>query len=378
MARRILYVDLSDGTGGASLSLLTFLEALDRTRFEPLIAHREQSALAPKFRAAGDAVAVPLPEAPGLPLDATPGLVRDVARAVRYELAAALRLRAFVRRAQVALVHHNSGISRDRAGVLAIGVPQICHMRNFRPPSALSAFAGRRAAATVYLSRAVERFFSPFRLPRGRVIYEPIDTSPFATAEPLPRAAVGLSAGDLVISNVGRLDVWKGTDVFLQAMAEVMRAEPRARGLVVGPVSCPRYAARLRELASGLGIEQRIVFTGPRDDVPRVMATSDVVVHAATRPEPFGRVVAEALAAARPVVATRGGGVPEIVEDGVDGVLVPCGDASAMAAAILWTLRHRQCALDRAALAQQRAGRFSAQRHAAAMHELYDEVLQQR
>jgi glycosyltransferase involved in cell wall biosynthesis len=379
--KRVLYVDQSDGTGGASRSLLTLVAALDRSRFEPLLALREHHPLAAAFRAAGAEVALELPAVPPLPIDARPGLTGDVARAMRHELVAAVRLRRFVRRARIDLVHHNSGISRDRTSVLIIDAPQVCHMRNFRTPTAFTRLAARRAAAFVYVSAAVERFFAGLGLPRGRVIYDGIDAAAFAGAEPLPRAALGVAADDLVVSNVGRLDVWKGSDVFLQAMAQVVRAEPRARGLIVGPVTSADFAARLRTMVSDLGLGDRIVFTGARDDVPRIMATSDVIVHAATRPEPFGLVVAEALAAARPVIATRGGGVPEIVEDGIDGIdgiLVTCGAPDEMAAAILWTLRHRDEALRRAAAAQQRIGRFAPRLHAAAMQDLYDEVLRNR
>ncbi len=83
-----------------------------------------------------------------------------------------------------------------------------------------------------------------------------------------------------------------------------------------------------------LELTDRVIFTGARTDVPDLLALADVVVHCSIRPEPFGRVVVEALAAGRPLVAADGGGVVEIVEPDRTGVLVPAGDASALAAAI--------------------------------------------
>ena len=90
----------------------------------------------------------------------------------------------------------------------------------------------------------------------------------------------------------------------------------------------------LRQLAGSLGIGERIEFMGFRKDVPEIISAGTLVVHASTVPEPFGQVIVQAMAAGKPVVATRGGGVLEIVDDGVSGLLVPMKDADAMANAI--------------------------------------------
>jgi glycosyltransferase involved in cell wall biosynthesis len=95
---------------------------------------------------------------------------------------------------------------------------------------------------------------------------------------------------------------------------------------------------------------------GARDDVPRLLAACDVVVHASVLAEPFGRVLVEAMLAGRPVVATDAGGVPEVVTDGETGVLVPPGDAYALGDA-LTSLRHdasRAAALARSGSAHAR------------------------
>jgi glycosyltransferase involved in cell wall biosynthesis len=84
-----------------------------------------------------------------------------------------------------------------------------------------------------------------------------------------------------------------------------------------------------------------MLFTGFRDDVLDIMASMDVVVHASVQPEPFGQVLLEAMAEGRPVIATKGGGVSEIVEEGVTGLLVPPRDAGAMAGAMTAILTDR-------------------------------------
>ena len=100
------------------------------------------------------------------------------------------------------------------------------------------------------------------------------------------------------------------------------------------------YPARLRDLATGLGLAARTVFTGHLDDVRPALAAMDVFVHAGN-PEPFGLVVVEAMAMAKPVVAFTHGALPEIVVDGETGLLVPPGDEHTLAARVLHLLTHR-------------------------------------
>ena len=94
------------------------------------------------------------------------------------------------------------------------------------------------------------------------------------------------------------------------------------------------YELRLREQVSRSNIGHAVEFCGFCDDVHDRIARLDILVHASVTGEPFGQVLIEGMAAGKPVVATNGGGVPEIVVDGVTGILVPMGDSSAMAAAI--------------------------------------------
>ena len=95
-----------------------------------------------------------------------------------------------------------------------------------------------------------------------------------------------------------------------------------------------RYTARLIRQAEALGVADRLRLAGECDDMPAALMLADVVVHASTQPEAFGRVVIEAQAMGRPVIASDLGGPVETVEHGVTGWRVPPGDADALAAAI--------------------------------------------
>jgi glycosyltransferase involved in cell wall biosynthesis len=148
------------------------------------------------------------------------------------------------------------------------------------------------------------------------------------------RAALGLGDGP-VLGVFGRLAPWKGQHVLLDALAELADV-PNLQALVVGDALFGEadYAKSLRRKAEALGLGGRVRFLGFRDDVPALMRLADIVVHTSVAPEPFGRVVVEGMLAGRPVVATRGGGVVEIVEDGVTGLLTEPGDARSLAAAV--------------------------------------------
>jgi glycosyltransferase involved in cell wall biosynthesis len=139
------------------------------------------------------------------------------------------------------------------------------------------------------------------------------------------------------------------------------------RFLVVGSSSFglePAYAQELRQFAKDAGMEDRVMFLGQRSDMNDLLNACDVVVHASVEPEPWGLVVAEAMAAGRAVVAAAAGGPLEMIEDGRTGLLVPPGDAEALAAAMAALLRQpeRRRALGEAARlhAAQHFDRFQA------------------
>lgn len=154
------------------------------------------------------------------------------------------------------------------------------------------------------------------------------------------RAEYGIPADAPIVGVVGRLETEKGHPTLFQAWPAVLAAEPDAHLMVIGEGS--RIDA-LRELAAGLGIAERVVFTGRRDDIPAVTKSFDVAVLPSYR-EAQGLTILEAMALRRPVVASRVGGIPEMVEDGVTGLLVPPADPPALAAAIVRLLRDHQLA----------------------------------
>ncbi len=172
---------------------------------------------------------------------------------------------------------------------------------------------------------------------RIRVIPRGVDTAMFdpdaVSPDRIARLAKSwrLPDGAPTVLLPGRLADWKGQSVLLDAIARLERKDVCC--VLVGGGG-KRIAARLTRQAERLGIASRLRLVGNSDDMPAALMLADVVVHASIAPEAFGRVVIEAQAMARLVIASDLGGPVETVEDGVTGWRVPPGDAGALAAAI--------------------------------------------
>lgn len=206
---------------------------------------------------------------------------------------------------------------------------------NRRVAVALSNLLATRVVAN---SEATVRAYraSGGRAPAG-VVYNGIDASAFANPEADDAARLreryGVQPGAPLVGLFGRVAAWKGQHVLVRALEQV----PKCHAFIVGDAlfeSDRAYAEALRNEVHERGLDSRVHFLGFQDDVAPFMQAVDVVVHASTEPEPFGRVVVEGMLAGRPVVAAAAGGILEIIEDGVTGRLVPPGDPETLAGAL--------------------------------------------
>ena len=174
------------------------------------------------------------------------------------------------------------------------------------------------------------------------LIYNGVDLDRYAPQGPCStlRDEYGMEPGSQLVGVVARLEPEKGHPTLLEAWPKVLRAVPDAYLLVVGEGS---QREALEQQAAALRIAHRVVFTGRRDDVAAVTAAVDVAVLPSYR-EAQGLSVLEAMALARPVVASNVGGIPEMIDDGLTGLLVPPHDVEALAAAITRLLVDRPLA----------------------------------
>ena len=141
----------------------------------------------------------------------------------------------------------------------------------------------------------------------------------------------------VVVGSIGRLSYRKGQRQLIAAAAVVLKKTDSIRLVVVGGTvpGQERFLSELQADAAQLGIENRVIFTGFRQDIDDILEAVDLFVMPSLLPEPFGLAAVEAMAHARAVIGTRAGGLAEVVADQQTGLLVPPGDPSALATAIL-------------------------------------------
>ena len=174
------------------------------------------------------------------------------------------------------------------------------------------------------------------------LVYNGVDLERYDHQEPCCtlKDEYGMEPSAQIVGVVARLEPEKGHATLIDAWPAVLRSCPDAYLLIVGEGS---RCDALTEQAAELGIGHRVVFTGRREDVPAITAALDVAVLPSYR-EAQGLSVLEAMALSRPVVASNVGGIPEMIEDGVTGLLVPPRDPGALADAIVRLLADHQLA----------------------------------
>lgn len=345
-ARNILYLHETSEMAGAENSLLQLAKNLDPSRFRPIFALPGDGPLAEALKHCGIDV-----EFVGFPR------IRSGAGVI----AATAAIRRIISGKAIALVHSNS-IRTHLYGVIAARmsrVPVVWHERNLIidekvDPDKVLAFL---PDAIICNSRAVARRFETRGAlpPRIHIIYNGVDTQVFAPSVSGKglRERFNIAADEIVIGMAGRLNPNKGHETFLRAAKIIAGSPLRARFLVVGgPVFEPDFGRDtvLREMAVALGLGDRVIFTGHIQEMPEAYAAMDIAVLASSV-EACSRAVLEAMATARPVVATDNGGTPEMVAHGETGILVPSGDPAALASALgsLISDRERRHAMGRAA-----------------------------
>lgn len=391
---RILYLNPTGVLGGAEHSLLGLLTNLDRRQYEPFVAAPSSGPFGGRVTSIG---------IPYVPLDMPEPLARLSLRGKRATLAqaslvlpAALRvastLCARIRQSRPDLIHTN-GIKAHVLGVVAgwlMRVPVVWHMRDFLPSGMwerLIVTLGRLGVTQIIAnSEATQHALSDWGLGHKTVaIANGVNLETFRpmASSGILRRKVGIAPDVPLVGMIGMLAPWKGQDVFLRAAATLHAQHPAAHFLIVGgdiyrTAGHGDFGRRLREQVMQAGLHHCVTFTGYCDDMQQIFAELDVVVHASTRPEPFGRVVLEAMACGRAVVATDAGGVPEVLgTDSAAGLLVPPGDSEAMANAILTLLQSAQCRVRMGQAGRQRAqSLFDIRLHAERVQAVYRKLLE--
>jgi len=176
---------------------------------------------------------------------------------------------------------------------------------------------------------------------RIRLIPRSVDLEKFTFSPYDTRPKTGF-----IVGMIGRITPLKGHAHFLKAISKLIRTLPYLKVWIVGdsPQSKKIYREEVETLARRLGISHCVQFLGNRKDIPQIISKLNIVVLSTVTEEAFGRVIIESQACGTPVIATRVGGVVDVVEDGETGILVPPKDPDAMASAILKLLKDKTLA----------------------------------
>jgi glycosyltransferase involved in cell wall biosynthesis len=366
--QQILYFNSwSTAHGGSATSLLDIVRSLDRHRFEPIVVCPADGELPVRLKE----IEVPV-------------VIHSLSRLNREEGWRFLGevpwyMRLLLQR-RVALVHGNTSASRRsllQAAKLA-RVPYIQHVRNGMKNPAAS--VGCRYAARIIVNSddaASALRADPNLAAKTLTIYNAVDLHPYQNRDN-HRQLLGAQVRP-IIGFVGQIVPRKGVRRLIDAMPSVLQRFPDALVVIVGcaPADDTDYEVACRARVKDLGISANVRFMGYRRDVPAWMRTFDVFV-LPSEAEPFGKVVIEAMAAGCPVVASRVGGIPEIVRGSDLGTLIDADRPDALPEAIVTFLgdRERSAAVGEAGRRHVTAN-FGLTSMIERLQDLYEDVLKQ-
>ena len=318
-------------TGGVERGTIEITEALVEADALPLVASAGGPMVASVLRAGGRHITLPL-------------LSRDPLTIWLN----ATRLESLIRSENVTLVHARSRapawaawFACKRTGAHFLTTYHGVYAENLpfkRRYNAVMARGEIVIVASHYVAEVVQRQHNvdPARIrviPRGvdPVIFDPDAISSDRIAH--MAQTLRLPDGMMTVLMPGRLTSWKGQAILLRAIARLARRDVCCV-LVGSDQGRTKYTKELEKIADSLKISDRVRIIGQVDDIPAALMLSDVVVHASTQPEAFGRVVIEAMAMGRPVIATDLGGPSETVERGVTGWLTDPGSVESLVTAL--------------------------------------------
>ena len=377
--RRILHVITRLNRGGSATNTLLTVAGLPRP-FRATLVYGRTRELPPLAREVADRVE-------SLEL---PALVRSPSPF--HDLRALLGLYRVIRRGAFDLVHTHT----SKAGVLGRAAARLARVRRIvHTPHGHYFHGGYAGPAMIGLFVHLERWAATFtdrivaltdqeardhlRLGIGTpgqfvTIPSGVDLEPYEKpGEPAAtvRAALGLPPHAGLIGSVGRLEPVKGHRYLVDAFAHLA---PRFPDLYLALIGDGELAPALRDLVGRAGLADRVRFLGWRDDTPALLHALDLFVFPSLN-EGMGRALVEAMAAGCPVVASRAGGIPEVLADGEAGLLVESGDALALARGIETLLLAPALRARLAEAGRQRAQRYSLDVMRERIASLYRELL---
>lgn len=343
---KVIFLDHTPFIGGAQLVLASHLKYLNKNEFAPILICSKQTAeLASLYRHSGAKV---YPIEFGRLKSFNPNVLRNLTQAYQ-------EISEIVRKEKPKLLVSNTVRAHLMAALIAKKqkLPLIWVIRDYTFPRILFRLLRSIPQKILTVSQDLVRFYGLKGYEGAKVIYVGSDFdvelkrfSPTDVAK--LKQNLGLSSKDPIIGFVGRLVYWKGAQVLIEAMADIVKTFPKAKALIIGGGSAQERDNEkdLKNLASILNLEKSILFCGfkPQTEVPLYYKTFDCFVHSSLEPEPFATVVVQAMMVPLPVVATNVGGTPEIIKNKTNGLLVNPDNSQELAVSIIKILSDQNLA----------------------------------
>jgi glycosyltransferase involved in cell wall biosynthesis len=384
----VMYVLLDEKVSGVPIAILRTAAALDRQAFRPLVVipRGKDRRYAGMLAEAGiQALELPLRR-----IRATYDPRPQLAWLANLPSAVA-SLRKAIKRHGVNIVH-TFGLTQVSGPIAARleGKPVVWQFMDAGEP----AFVKRLFLPLMYRMPArlvvasggwAKEYLGPAAVddPRIAVLHGSVDPHSFRPGLPVAaqQAEFDMQPGEFWVCQVGNIHPIKGQHILVEAIHLArQRSGRRIRALIVGRMHelQQRYADNLHAQIESFGLRGEVIMTGQRRDIPEILNAVDLVVTPSFT-ESFGIAAAEAMACGRAVVASRVGGLPDVVAEGETGLLVPANDASALAEAIIKLAGDADLRKQMGEAGRRRAERLFAPGVIGAAHEaLYRQVLAQR
>jgi len=242
------------------------------------------------------------------------------------------------------IIHINNGMDVVEANIVAKVLNKKCivHQRGDSGINFLRSCFYNRTEKFIAVSNHTKQNMVNQGFPEGKitVMFDPISLHNKVRED--IKKKYGLEAQSKCFGIFGRIVDWKGQDVFVKAAIDVLGSMPEAVAFIVGDPSdgSNTYFNKIKDIVDSSPVSDRIFFSGYVQNVDDYYHIMDLVVHASIEPEPFGMVITEAMAKGVPVIASNEGGPLDIIDNGVNGILIPPGNPMVLKKAILSMLRN--------------------------------------
>jgi len=367
---KILYLTPSVNLLGARQSLLVLLENLDKNKYFPIV-------LCPRE----DGELVRILQEKGIRTEILRLRNWRKIRNIRFIPLLVYSLVKFIKKEKIELIHCNE-FWVNPYGVISskiTRIPCITHIRTSldvkKVKDYLLAYSDKLIAVSDMTRKPIEEFRQILK--KTVTVYNGVDTKKFnpdIKCERL-RKELHIESDEIVIGTIGQLYPDKGQKAFIQSAFIVLEKYPKAKFLIVGKAKKEKYKKQLQELVVKLGLQDKIIFTGKRDDIPQILSILDIFA-LSTLKEGFARVIIEAMACARPVIATRVGGNSEAVIDGRTGFIIPVNSPDILAQKTMELIENKDKRKQMGKVGRERVvNNFSLEHYVERIEKTYNEFL---